>query len=67
MRNKFYLLLFLLASIVVFAQEKVTLSGTIANKTNNETLIGTSISVSEANITVYTNSYGCLLYTSRCV
>lgn len=58
MRNKFYLLLFLLASIVAFAQEKVTLSGTIANKTNNETLIGTSVSVSEANITVYTNSYG---------
>lgn len=58
MRNKFYLLLFLLVSIVAFAQEKVTLSGTIANKTNNETLIGTSVSVSEANITVYTNSYG---------
>lgn len=44
--------------MAAFAQEKVTLSGTIANKTNNETLIGATISVPEANISAATNSYG---------
>ena len=40
------------------SQEKVTLSGTIADKSNNETLIGASISIPEANISTTTNSYG---------
>ncbi|WP_029292632.1 TonB-dependent receptor [Chryseobacterium hispalense] len=58
MKNKLYIPLFATISMAVFAQEKVTLSGTIANKTNNETLIGATISVPEANISVATNSYG---------
>jgi len=41
-----------------FSQEKVTLSGTIANKTNNETLIGVNIVIPEAKASTTTNSYG---------
>jgi hypothetical protein len=40
------------------AKQKVTLSGTVANKANNETLIGASISIPEVNMSVVTNSYG---------
>lgn len=40
------------------SQEKVTLSGTIADKSNNETLIGANIFIPEANISTTTNSYG---------
>lgn len=40
------------------ARQKFTLSGTIANKSNNETLIGATINIPEANISITTNSYG---------
>ncbi|MDQ8004372.1 MAG: TonB-dependent receptor [Pedobacter sp.] len=40
------------------SKQKVTLSGTIANKLNNETLIGVSIQILEAKIAVATNTYG---------
>lgn len=40
------------------SKQKVTLSGTIANKLNNETLIGVTIFIREAKMTVTTNSYG---------
>lgn len=58
MKNKFYVPLFITISALAFAQEKVTLSGTIVNKSNNETLIGATISIPEANLTAATNSYG---------
>ncbi|MDR1876846.1 MAG: TonB-dependent receptor [Flavobacteriaceae bacterium] len=59
MKNKFfYLLLFLTVSFAAFSQEKVTLSGTIANESNNETLIGATVLVLEADVSVTTNSYG---------
>ncbi|WP_027379101.1 TonB-dependent receptor [Chryseobacterium daeguense] len=58
MKNKFYVPLFITISALAFAQEKVTLSGTIANKSNNETLIGATISIPEANLSAATNSYG---------
>jgi len=41
-----------------YSQQKVTLSGTIANKSNNETLIGVNIAIPEANFSTITNSYG---------
>ena len=39
-------------------KQKCTLSGTVANKTNNETLIGATIFIVETNTSVMTNSYG---------
>src|SRR3954471_8020215 len=41
-----------------YSQEKVTLSGTISNKSNTETLIGVSIYIPEAKVGITTNSYG---------
>lgn len=50
-----------------FAQEKgnsdvpkqrFTLNGTVANKWNNETLIGATINIPEAKVSITTNSYG---------
>jgi len=56
---KIYLILFIVTiSQNAFSQEKFTLSGTIANKANNETLIGVNIVIPEANVGVITNSYG---------
>lgn len=53
-----YVLLFLLTAFAAHSQEKVTLSGTIANTSNNETLIGVTITIPEANSSLTTNSYG---------
>lgn len=59
--EKKILYVLLLAMSTVFsalAQEKATLSGTIADTSNNETLIGVSIYIPEANVSLTTNSYG---------
>jgi hypothetical protein len=53
-----YLLLTIITSFYGFSQEKFTLSGTIANKSNNETLIGVNILIPEVNASTTTNSYG---------
>lgn len=45
-------------SFLSFAQEKVTLSGTIVNNTNSETLIGATVNIVEADLFVTTNAYG---------
>lgn len=60
MRIIFFCILFLLITASnAFSQEKFTLSGTIADHSNNETLIGASIIISEAKSTsTVTNSYG---------
>jgi len=55
----FYALMLLTSTWNVFSQEKVTLSGTIADESNNETLIGASIIILESrNASTITNSYG---------
>ncbi|MFP9115903.1 TonB-dependent receptor [Flavobacterium sp. RHBU_3] len=55
----FYVLLLVISTAFsALAQEKATLSGTIADKSNNETLIGVSIYIPEANVSITTNSYG---------
>ncbi|UPT70448.1 MAG: TonB-dependent receptor [Flavobacterium sp. JAD_PAG50586_2] len=55
----YFILTFLTIIFSADAQEsKVTLSGTIANKTNNETLIGVNIIIPEAKASITTNSYG---------
>lgn len=53
-----YALLFVSFSITAYSQEKFTLSGTIAIQANNETIIGASIYIPEAKVSVTTNSYG---------
>jgi hypothetical protein len=69
MTNKIQGCLFFLFAMVfsAYSQEKhsgdadkrkVTLSGTVANKSNNETLIGATITIAETNTSVITNSYG---------
>lgn len=54
--KKYWILLFF--TTFVFSQEKVTLSGTISDSNNNETLIGVSVYIKELNIGAYTNEYG---------
>lgn len=51
-------LLFVAISFGAYAQEKVTLSGTITIKTNTETIIGASIFIPEAKVSTVTNAYG---------
>ncbi len=54
----FFALLPVMISSAAYPQEKFTLSGTIAGKSNNETIIGASIFIPEANVSATTNSYG---------
>ena len=50
--------LFFLMSFITLAQEKITLSGTVYDNLNNETLIGVSIYFPELNSGTTTNEYG---------
>ena len=50
--------LFLLVINSVFAQEKFTLSGTISDSKNNETLIGVNVVIPEPKTGTTTNEYG---------
>ena len=52
------LLLFFLTSFTTFSQENSTLSGTVYDDNNNETLIGVSIYFPELNSGTTTNEYG---------
>ena len=52
------LLLFFLTSFTTFSQENSTLSGTVYDDYNNETLIGVSIYFPELNSGTTTNEYG---------
>ncbi len=57
--NKFTaILLFLFVFQFGFSQEKYTISGTISDKKNNETLIGVTITVKGTKIFTITNEYG---------
>ncbi len=57
-RLKELLLIFILNSLVVFSQEKVTISGTVYDQSSNETLIGVTIYLPELNAGTMTNEYG---------
>ncbi|WP_298778706.1 TonB-dependent receptor [uncultured Polaribacter sp.] len=50
--------LFFLITLSISSQEKVTLSGTIYDQSNNETLIGVSLYLPEINAGTTTNEYG---------
>jgi hypothetical protein len=52
------LLLFIIYCHLSFSQEKVTLSGTISDSKNNETLIGVTIFIPEIKAVAITNEYG---------
>jgi CarboxypepD_reg-like domain/TonB dependent receptor/TonB-dependent Receptor Plug Domain len=57
--NKFIAAFFLFfASSVIFAQEKFTISGTVSDTKNNETLIGVNVIVKGTSINAITNEYG---------
>ncbi|MFN7675605.1 TonB-dependent receptor [Flavobacterium sp.] len=58
MPKKITLLLLLLLSLFSFSQEKVTLSGTISDIKNKETLIGVSLFIEETKTSFTTNEYG---------
>ncbi|WP_439129162.1 TonB-dependent receptor, partial [Polaribacter sp.] len=58
LQSKKILILFFLFSMTIFSQEKITLSGTVYDNSNNETLIGVSIYFPEINIGTTTNQYG---------
>ncbi|MGV1013113.1 MAG: TonB-dependent receptor [Flavobacterium sp.] len=58
LKNIVILLLFTFAFSSGFSQEKFTLSGTISDKKNNETLIGVSIAIKGAKAFTTTNEYG---------
>lgn len=53
-----YTLLLIVISSGAYAQEKVTLSGTITVKASTETIIGASIFIPEAKVATVTNAYG---------
>ena len=57
-RFKQLLFLLFLVSFTAFSQKKHTLSGTIYDNSNNETLIGVSIYFPELNSGTTTNQYG---------
>src|SRR6187431_2394031 len=53
-----YLSLLLLTSIVSFSQQKLTISGVIADASTNETMIGVNIYIPELKTGATTNEYG---------
>lgn len=55
---KFFLFVFCLCTLSVFSQEKFTISGTITDAANNETLIGVNIYAPDLKIGTTTNEYG---------
>ena len=57
-KKHIFILALLLSSLFSFSQEKYTISGTISDKQNNETLIGVSVYIPELKAGVNTNEYG---------
>lgn len=49
---------FFLGTLISFSQEKFTLSGTISDSKNKETLIGVNLYIVEAKASLTTNEYG---------
>ena len=57
-KNSILLFLFSIVTFSSFSQEKFTLSGTISDTKNKETLIGVNIYIVEAKASLSTNEYG---------
>jgi len=58
MPKKIILILLLINSLLSFSQEKFTISGTISDEKNNETLIGVNLYIPEIKAGITTNEYG---------
>ena len=58
LQKNILLILFLFGTLSSFSQEKVTLSGTIFDTKNKETLIGVNLYIFEAKASLTTNEYG---------
>ncbi|CAM1340468.1 TonB-dependent receptor [Tenacibaculum amylolyticum] len=56
--RKYILYVLLLTSFFGFSQEKFTISGTLKDKANGETLVGATVIVNNMNLGVSTNEYG---------
>jgi len=52
------LVLFFISNTTILGQEKFTISGTISDKSSNETLIGVNVLFPEMGKGVVTNEYG---------
>ena len=53
-----FIILFFIGFSIAYSQEKYTLSGTITDSKNNETLIGVNIIAKDINAFAVTNEYG---------
>ena len=58
LKSKVILFFCLFISSINFAQNRYTLSGTVTDQNTNETLIGVTVLIKEANIYTATNEYG---------
>ncbi len=58
LRRAFIVFLLLLNGLMVFPQQKFTLSGTITDASSGEDLIGAAVSIQNHNFTAVSNSYG---------
>ena len=58
LKNSFLVLLLFCSLQVVFSQEKYTISGTISDENNNETIIGVNVAIAQSNYSTITNEYG---------
>ena len=58
MKKQLFIVFLVLQSILSVAQERVTLSGSVVDSNNNETVIGVLVEISELKISTFTNEYG---------
>jgi hypothetical protein len=58
MKKQLLIVFLVLQSILSVAQERVTLSGSVVDSNNNETMIGVLVEISELKISTFTNEYG---------
>ena len=58
MKKQLLIVFLVLHSILSIAQDRVTLSGSVVDSNNNETVIGVLVEISELKISTFTNEYG---------
>ena len=58
MKKQLLIVFLVFQSILSIAQERVTLSGSVVDSNNNETVIGVLVEISELKISTFTNEYG---------
>ncbi len=58
MKKQLLIVFLVLHSIFSIAQDRITLSGSVVDSNNNETVIGVLVEISELKISTFTNEYG---------